>query len=65
MQLKGFQRISLKPGEKKTVQFKLTTDMLSILDLDMNLVVEPGVFDIMVGPSSAETTSVPLEVVEK
>ena len=65
MQLKGFQRISLTPGEKKTVQFKLTADMLSILDLDMNLVVEPGVFDIMVGPSSAETTSVPLEVVEK
>jgi hypothetical protein len=28
-------------------------------------VVEPGVFDIMVGPSSAETTSVPLQVVEK
>jgi beta-glucosidase len=65
MQLKGFRRISLKPGEKKTVQFKLTPDMLSILDLDMHRVVEPGVFDIMVGPSSAETTSVPLEVVEK
>jgi beta-glucosidase len=65
MQLKGFQRISLKPGEKKTVQFKLTPDMLSILDLDMHRVVEPGVFDVMVGPSSAETTRVPLHVVEK
>jgi len=39
--------------------------MLSILDLEMHRVVEPGVFDIMVGPNSAETTSVPLEVVEK
>jgi len=65
MQLEGFRRISLKPGEKKTVQFKLTAEMLSILDLDMNRVVEPGVFDIMVGPNSAETTRVPLEVVEK
>jgi beta-glucosidase len=65
MQLKGFERIGLKPGEKKTVEFKLTSDMLSIFDLEMHRVVEPGVFDIMVGPSSAETTSVPLEVVEK
>jgi beta-glucosidase len=65
MQLKGFQRISLKPGEKKTVEFKLTSDMLSILDLEMRRVVEPGTFDIMVGPSSAQTTSVPLEVVAK
>jgi hypothetical protein len=39
--------------------------MLSILDLGMHRVVEPGVFDVMVGPSSAEITSVPLEVVEK
>jgi beta-glucosidase len=65
MQLKGFQRISLKPGEKKTVEFKLTSDMLSILDLEMRRVVVPGVFDIMVGPSSVETQSVPLEAVEK
>jgi beta-glucosidase len=55
----------LKPGEKKTVQLKLTPDMLSIVDLDMHRVVVPGVFDVMVGPSCAETTSVPLEVVEK
>jgi beta-glucosidase len=65
MQLKGFRRISLKPGEKKTVEFKLTPDLLSILDLNMLRVVQPGIFDLMVGPSSAETTSVPLQVVEK
>jgi beta-glucosidase len=65
MQLKGFQRISLKPGEKQTVEFKLTSDMLSILDLEMRRVVEPGVFDILVGASSVETQSVPLEVVAK
>ncbi|MGA2075159.1 MAG: fibronectin type III-like domain-contianing protein [Terriglobia bacterium] len=65
LQLKGFQRISLKPGEKKTVEFKLTSELLSILDLEMRRVVVPGVFDIMVGPNSVETQSVPLEVVEK
>jgi beta-glucosidase len=65
MQLKGFRRISLKPGERKTVEFRLTPDLLSMLDLDMHRVVEPGMFDLMVGPSSAETTSVPLQVVLK
>jgi beta-xylosidase len=63
MQLKAFQRITLKPGEKKTVEFTITPGMLSMLDLDMHRVVEPGVFDLMVGPSSDQTTTVPLTVV--
>lgn len=65
MELRGFRRVSLKPGEKATVEFPLTPDALSMLDLNMNKVVEPGVFDIMVGPSSAQTTSVQLQVVAK
>ncbi len=65
MELRGFRRISLKPGEKTTVEFALTSDMLSMLDFNMNRVVEPGVFDIMVGPSSAQTSSVQLQVVEQ
>jgi len=64
MQLRGFQRVSLKPGEKQTVKFVLTPDSLSMLDMDMHRVVEPGTFDIMVGPSSAETSTVPLRVVD-
>ena len=59
MQLKGFQRITLKPGEKKTVEFTITPEMLSILNIDMHRVVEPGVFDIMVGPSSDQTSAAP------
>ena len=51
-ELKGFARIHLKPGEKKTVEFAITPDKLSSLDEDMNRVVEPGTFTIMVGPSS-------------
>jgi beta-glucosidase len=65
MELRGFRRVHLKPGEKTTVEFSLTPDALSFLDINMLRVVEPGVFDIMVGPSSAQTTSVPLQVVEK
>jgi beta-glucosidase len=62
MQLKGFERITLKPGEKRTVTFTVTPDMLSILNIDMHRVVEPGVFDMMVGPSSEKTATVKLTV---
>jgi len=62
MELKAFRRITLKPGEKKTVVFNVTPEMLSMLDIDMHRVVEPGVFDLMVGPSSDQTRSVALTV---
>jgi beta-glucosidase len=63
MQLKGFQRVTLKPGEKKTIEFSITPDMLSMLNVDMHRVVEPGVFDLMIGPSSDQTSSVALTVI--
>jgi beta-glucosidase len=62
MQLKGFERITLKPGEKKTIEFKITPDMLSILNIDMHRMVEPGGFDLMIGPSSDNTSTVKLTV---
>ena len=64
MQLAAFRRITLKPGEKKTVDFVVTPEMLSMLNVDMHRVVEPGVFELMVGPSSDQTTTVPLTVVD-
>jgi beta-glucosidase len=63
--LRGFARVGLTPGETRTVQFKLTPRDLQMLDRDMHWVVEPGTFDIMVGASSDQTTTVPLEVVPK
>jgi beta-glucosidase len=63
MQLRGFKRVSLEPGQKITVDFTLAPEDLSLIDVNMNRVVEPGMFDLMVGASSAETTSIPLEVV--
>jgi beta-glucosidase len=62
MQLQAFRRITLKAGEKRAVEFTVTPAMLSMLDMDMHKVVEPGIFDIMVGPSSDKTTSVKLAV---
>jgi len=52
--LRGFERISLQPGEKKTVTFSLTPDDLSLWDLNMHFVEEPGVFSVMVGSSSED-----------
>jgi beta-glucosidase len=62
MELRGFERVTLKPGEKKTVHFKITPIELQMLNRDMHWVVEPGTFDVMVGPSSAQTTTVQLTV---
>ncbi len=54
MELKGFQRIMFKPGEKKTIEFKITPEMLSMLNSDMKKVVEPGKFNLMIGSSSRD-----------
>jgi beta-glucosidase len=43
-ELKGFARVHLEPGQKKTVQFKIHTDVLSYYNRRMELVVEPGVY---------------------
>jgi beta-glucosidase len=64
MELKGFKRISLAPGESKVVEFTIDPSRLAFYDINMNYVVEPGNFDIMVGPSSKETKKVRLEVEE-
>ena len=52
MAMKGFNRISLKPGETGTVTFKLNTDELKIWNRAMKHVVEPGEFKVMVGSAS-------------
>jgi beta-glucosidase len=53
-ELKGFQKITLRPGEKKTVSFEITPDLLAFYDINMKYVVEPGEFFIMVGNSSRD-----------
>ena len=51
-ELKGFQRISLHPGERKRVTFVLHTSQLGYYDEEMRFVVQPGTVEIMVGYSS-------------
>ena len=54
-ELKGFEKIMLNKGQTKTVEFKIHPDMLAYFDLDMNYVVEPGKFTLMVGSSSRKS----------
>jgi beta-glucosidase len=63
MQLRGFKRVSLEPGQKVTVDFTLTPEDLSLIDVNKDRVVEPGTFDLMVGASSAEISTIALEVI--
>jgi beta-glucosidase len=53
-ELKGFEKLRLAAGEKKTVRFKITSGQLSFLDRNLEPVVESGMFDVMVGSSSKD-----------
>ena len=52
--LRGFKRVTLKPGEEAEIRFTLTPDDLAIYDEGMRRVVEPGEFVVMVGSSSED-----------
>ncbi len=65
LELRGFERIHLHPGQKTTVNFELTPDKLAVLDDAMRPVVEPGTFDIFVGSSSVHTQTGQLQVIQK
>ncbi len=54
-ELKGFKRITLKPGQTETVSLPVTPDHLAFHNIDMKFVVEPGEFEIMVGNSSRDS----------
>ncbi|WP_311439766.1 beta-glucosidase BglX [Hoylesella buccalis] len=53
-ELKGFQRLSLKAGETATATFTIDASKLKFYNYDLKEVVEPGEFDVMVGPNSRD-----------
>jgi beta-glucosidase len=53
-ELKGFERVYLEPGETKKVELDITPELLAFYDLRLNFVVEPGIFEIMIGASSRD-----------
>ena len=53
-ELKGFVRVTLKPGEKRRITFKLPTEQLAFYNREMKLVIERGTYHVMVGSSSED-----------
>lgn len=63
-ELKGFQRVTLNPGESKTITFTITEDDLKFYHNDLQFAAEPGEFEIFVGTNSEDTQSVKIMMTE-
>lgn len=63
-ELKGFERIALEPGQTKTVTFIVDPAQLGFYNNDLEYVVEPGEFDVMVGPDSGNVQTLRLSLSE-
>ena len=61
-ELKGFQRITLQPGQKRSVEFVLGAEHLGFYNHEMKFVVEPGEFRVMVGSNSQDVIEKTFEV---
>jgi beta-glucosidase len=62
IELKRFRRVTLQPGERRTITFELTPDDLALWNPQMKRVVEPGTFTIHAGPNSVDLKSAKLTV---
>jgi beta-glucosidase len=60
--LKAFRRITLQPGETRTVTFRIGPDALALYDRRMRRVVEPGAFTVFAGTSSDDVLSAHFDV---
>ncbi|WP_405174443.1 glycoside hydrolase family 3 N-terminal domain-containing protein [Paenibacillus sp. FSL H8-0261] len=63
-ELKGFCKIVLEPGEKRTVHFTITSQELQFVSADLTWIVEPGRFEIHTGSNVEQTLSIDLQVVQ-
>ncbi|MFN7948513.1 MAG: beta-glucosidase BglX [Blastocatellia bacterium] len=64
MELKGFERMTLRAGEKRRVEFTLTPEHLGFWNRENHFVVEPGAFRVMVGNNSVNLLEANFEVVQ-
>ena len=63
-ELKGFQKIELKPGESRTISFDITTEALKFYNNDLKYDWEPGEFQVMIGGNSRDVKSVKINWVK-
>lgn len=61
-ELKGFERITIKAGESRKVTFAITPETLKFYNYDLKYILEPGDFNIMVGPNSRDLKTAKLTV---
>lgn len=64
-ELKGFEKISLAPGETQTVTFTIDEELLKFYNADLEWVVEPGQFEVFVGPNSRDLEQLSFEYMGK
>jgi beta-glucosidase len=64
-ELKGFQRVTLQPGETRRVEFLLGAEQLGFWNRQMRFVVEPGEFKVMIGSNSEDVIETSFEVVAR
>ena len=64
-ELKGFERVTLQPGERRRITFTLGPEQLGFYDREMRFIVEPGTFTVFVGSSSVGGLEAKFEVIEK
>ena len=62
-ELKGFQKIAIKKGEKQTVTFQITVEDLKFYNSDLDFVAEPGQFEIFVGGNSNAELKILFELI--
>lgn len=63
-ELKGFEKITLKPGETKTVNFKITKELLQFYNSNLVLIAEPGMFEVFIGGNAVDVQKIDLELEE-
>ena len=64
LELKGFERVTLQPGERRTITMELKPEALALWNLRMERVVEPGTFTLSAGANSRDLKSITLTVTE-
>jgi beta-glucosidase len=64
IELRRFQRVTLAPGERRTIRFQLMPEDLALWNAEMKRVVEPGTFTISAGPNSVDLKTATLRVTE-
>lgn len=63
-ELRAFERVNLQPGQRKTLEFEITPEMLSFLDKNMKPTIEAGRIELLVGGNSEDLLVVPLDELE-